>query len=71
MGAGEEFADEPYLGEKGKKVLYMNYQADGEVEAILESLGFTDIYKKKKVETVDGAINSNNAITVFRIMRKL
>lgn len=49
----------------------MNYQADGEVEAILESLGFTDIYKKKKVETVDGAINSNNAITVFRIMRKL
>ena len=71
LGAGEEFADEPYLGEKGKKVLYMNYQADGEVEAILESLGFMDIYKKKKVETVDGAINSNNAITVFRIMRKL
>lgn len=70
LGAGEEFTDEPYLGQGGKKMLYMSYQTNEEVESILKSLGFTGIYKKEKVETVDSAINSNNATTVFRILRK-
>ncbi|MDO4747121.1 MAG: class I SAM-dependent methyltransferase [Candidatus Saccharibacteria bacterium] len=70
LGDGEEFTDEPYLGESGKKKLYISYQAKDEMDSILKSLGFVDIYKKEKVETVDGAIK-NNATTVFRLMRKI
>ena len=70
LGDGEEFTDEPYLGESGKKKLYLSYQTEDEMDSILKSLGFADIYKKEKVETVDGAIK-NNATTVFRIMRKI
>ena len=70
LGAGEEFADEPYLGEKGKNALYMNYQTDDEIESILRSLNFIDVYKKNKIETSSGAINSHNAITTYRIVRK-
>ena len=69
LGNGEEFTDEPYLGENGKKVLYVNCQTEEEMESILRSLGFVDVYKKEKVETVDGAIN-NTATTVFRIIKK-
>ena len=70
LGDGEEFTDEPYLGESGKKKLYISYQTEDEMDSILKSLGFADIYKKEKVETVDGAIK-NNATTVFRLMRKI
>ena len=70
LGDGEEFTDEPYSGESGKKKLYISYQAKDEMDSILKSLGFVDIYKKEKVETVDGAIK-NNATTVFRLMRKI
>ncbi len=70
LGTGEGFTDEPYLGESGKKMLYMSYQTDKEMGSILRSLGFTSIYKKEKVEAVNGAINSNNATTIFRILRK-
>jgi SAM-dependent methyltransferase len=69
LGNGEEFTDEPYLGENGKKVLYVNCQTEEEMESILRSLGFVDVYKKEKVETVDGAVN-NTATTVFRIIKK-
>lgn len=69
LGNGEEFTDEPYLGENGKKVLYVNCQTKEEMESILRSLGFVDVYKKEKVETVDGAVN-NTATTVFRIIKK-
>ncbi|MBQ3310028.1 class I SAM-dependent methyltransferase, partial [Candidatus Saccharibacteria bacterium] len=71
LGTGEEFADEPYLGENGKKMLYMNYQTNKEMESTLSSIGFADIYKKEKTETDDKAINNNDAVTVFRIMRKI
>lgn len=70
LGDGEEFADEPYLGESGKKKLYISYQTEDEMDSILKSLGFAGIYKKEKIETIDGAIK-NNATTVFRIMKKI
>ena len=69
LGNGEEFTDEPYLGENGKKVLYVNCQTEDEMESILKPLGFVDVYRKEKVETVDGAVN-NTATTVFRIIKK-
>lgn len=70
LGSGEEFADEPYLGEKGKNALYMSYQTDDEMESILKPFRFIKLYKKEKAETVEGAINSNDNVTVYRIIRK-
>ncbi len=70
LGDGEEFTDEPYLRESGKKKLYISYQTEEEMSSILKSLGFADVYRKEKIETVAGAIK-NNAITAFRLMRKV
>ena len=71
VGTTEEFTDEPYLGEKGSKVLYMNYQTDEKFNALLNTVNFVEIYKKEKIETVEGAINSNNNITTFKILKKI
>lgn len=70
LDSGEEFADEPYLGEKGKNALYMSYQTDDEMESILKPFRFIKLYKKEKTETVEGAINSNDNVTAYRIIRK-
>ncbi len=70
LGTGEEFADEPYLGEKGKNVLFMSYQTDDEIESIIGNSKYIILYKKEKIETVEGAINSNNNITSYRILKK-
>ncbi|MBR2712715.1 MAG: class I SAM-dependent methyltransferase [Bacilli bacterium] len=70
LGKGEEFADEPYLGEKGKNALYMSYQTDEDIEALIGPLGYTKVYKKEKVETVDGSINNGNNITSYKILKK-
>ena len=70
VGTTEEFTDEPYLGEKGSKVLYMNYQTEEKFNALLNTVNFVEIYKKEKIETVEGAINSNNNITIFKILKK-
>lgn len=70
LGSGEEFADEPYLDEKGKNALYMSYQTDDEMESILKPFRFIKLYKKEKTETVEGAINSNDNVTAYRIIRK-
>ena len=71
LGSGEEFTDEPYLGEKGKNMLYMSYQTDDEIESILKPLKFVEIYRKNKIETHDTAINRDNATTAYRIVRKV
>ena len=70
VGNIEEFTDEPYLGNYGKNVLYMNYQTNDEIDNILKSTGFSEIYSKQKVETVAGAINANDNISVFKIVKK-
>ena len=70
LGSGEGFADEPYLGEEGKNALYMSYQTDDEMDSILNKLKFIKIFKKEKVETVDGAINGNDSVTSYSIIKK-
>ncbi|MBR2709216.1 class I SAM-dependent methyltransferase [Candidatus Saccharibacteria bacterium] len=69
-GVGEEFTDEPYLGDKGKSALYMNYQTDDEIDSILKTLEFIEVYKKERIETVNGAINGNSAVSLYKIIRK-
>lgn len=70
LGTGEEFVDEPYLGEQGKNALFMNYLTDDEIESIIDNFKYIKLYKKEKIETVKGAINSNNNITLYRIIKK-
>ncbi len=71
LGTGEEFADEPYLGEQGKNVLYMSYQTDDEIESFIGNSNFIKLYKKEKVETSENAINSNDNVTSYRILKKI
>ena len=70
LGSGEGFADEPYLGEEGKNALYMSYQTDDEIDSILKQFKFIKLFKKEKVETVEGAINGNDNVTSYSIIRK-
>ena len=48
IGKGEEMADEPYLNEKGKKVLYMSYQTNEEIKSLLNMFSYTAIYRKDR-----------------------
>ena len=70
IGKGEEMADEPYLNEKGKNVLYMSYQTNEEIKSLLNMFSYTEIYRKEKVETSENAINSNEVVTAFVLVKK-
>ena len=70
VGNGEAMVDEPYLNEKGKNVLYMNYQTHDEVKSLLKSLLYEEVYNKEKIETLDSAINSNDVATAFILVKK-
>ena len=70
LGTGEEFANEPYLGKKGKNALYMNYHSNKEMESFLKPFKYIELYKNEKTETVNGAINSNDNVTAYRLIKK-
>lgn len=69
-GDNEEMADEPYLGEKGKGMLYMNYMKKEEINSLLEKYSFEELYRKEKIETAESAINSGENKTIFILARK-
>lgn len=71
IGHGEEMNDEPYLNEKGKNCLYMNYYNDTEIKKLLNKFSFKELHRKEKIETSDSAINSNEATTVFLLIKKV
>lgn len=71
VGDNEEFTDEPYLGDQGHKVLYMNYQTKDEIKELLKPFKYSEVFEKEKIETVPGAINSNQNTTVFKILKKI
>lgn len=70
IGEGEEMADEPYLKEKGKNVLYMNYQTNDVIKKLLNLYSYKELYRKEKIETSAKAINSNDVITSFVLVKK-
>jgi len=49
----------------------MSYQTNDEVEIIINSFKYSQLYEKEKVETVPNAINGANAITEYRILKKV
>ena len=71
VGKGEEMADEPYLKEQGKNVLYMNYQSDESIKKLLNMVSFKELFRKQKIETSSTAINANEVTTVFVLAKKL
>ena len=66
----EEYSDEPYLGEQGHNVLYMNYQTNEKIQELLSPYKYVEIYEIEKIETLEGTIDSNNNITMFKILKK-
>lgn len=69
-GDKEEMADEPYLGEEGKGMLYMNYMKKEEINSLLKNNSFEDLFRKEKIETAENAINSGENKTIFILARK-
>lgn len=64
-------ADEPYLKEKGKNVLYMSYQSNEDIKKLLNQFYFEELFRKEKVETSDMAINTNGITTAFVLAKKI
>lgn len=71
IGQLEEMADEPYLKEKGKNVLYMNYHSNEDIKNLLNQFYFEEIFRKEKVENCDMAINTNEITTAFVLVKKI
>ena len=66
LGDGEEYVDKPYLGDKVKKILYMNYYSKDEIYESLEKSGFKVIYEEEKNESLDNAVgNYDNTILII------
>lgn len=71
IGQGEDMADEPYLNEKGKNSLYMCYHTNEEINDLLHSFSYTELFRKQKIEMSPSAINSNSVTTVFILAKKI
>ena len=71
IGQGEDMADEPYLNEKGKNSLYMCYHTNEEINDLLHSFSYTELFRKQKMEISPSAINSNSVTTVFILAKKI
>lgn len=71
VGSGEEMVDEPYLKEKGKKALYINYQLNEDIKHLLNLFSLKELFRKKKIETSDTAINANSVTTEFVLVKKI
>lgn len=71
VGRGEEMVDEPYLKDKGKNVLYMNYQSNEDIKNLLNLFSFKELFRKQKIETSDKAINANSITSVFVLVKKI
>ena len=70
LGNGEEFADEPYLKEDGKNVLYMNYINRNQIHELLNESNFEIIYETEKHEEGDNVIGENGNDAIYIIARK-
>ena len=70
LGNGEEFVDEPYLKENGKKVLYMNYLTKKEIYDLLDKNNFDIVYETEKHEVGDNVIGKDGNDAIYIIARK-
>lgn len=70
IGNKEEFVDEPYLRENGKKALYMNYFSKKEIEDLLNESDFEIIHRFVKHEEGNYVIGKGGNEAIYIIARK-
>jgi len=70
LGDGEEFIDEPYLKDKGKNVLYMNFFDTKFIDEILERSDFEKIFETTKNEIGKNELGNKDNKKIFIIARK-
>ena len=70
LGTGEEFVDEPYLNEKGNKVLFMNYYSKKEILDLFNENDFEIIDQYEKRETGDNVIGEDGNDAIFILAKK-
>ena len=67
VGIGEEYVDEPYLGDKGKECLYLGYYQKDEFYKLLEDCKYKIEYQEEREELGDNTIGDNS--TLYLIIR--
>lgn len=70
LGKGEQFVDEPYLNEKGNKVLFMNYYSKEEILDLFKENGFEIIDQYERKETGDNVIGEDGNDAIFILAKK-
>ena len=71
IGDGEDFIDEPYLNDKGKKVLYMNFFTKELIDEILKNNNFEKIFEITKGKIGENELGDENNEKIFIIAKKI
>ena len=70
LGKGEEWLDEPYLKENGKRVLYMNWMTKKQINTLLKKAGFKKIYQVEKKDVEEKEPGKGEDHKLFIIAQK-
>lgn len=70
LGNGEDFIDEPYLNEEGKKVLYFNFFTRELIDKMLTENNFEKTFEIEKQEIGENELGNDGNNKVFVIARK-
>lgn len=70
LGNGEKLIDEPYLKEKGKNILYINYLSKNELFSLLDKSNFDVIYEIEKREEGENVLGENGNDAIYIISKK-
>ncbi len=70
LGNGEDFIDEPYLKENGKKVLYFNFFTKEQINELLQKHNFQKIYEIEKEEVGENELGEDGNNKIFIIAKK-
>lgn len=70
LGDGEDFVDEPYLKEKGKNALYINYLTKKQIYNLLKKCNFEKLYEKEKHEAGNNVIGKDGNDAIYIISRR-
>ena len=68
LGNGEDWIDEPYLKEKGKKVLYVNWLTKPQVCSLLEKNHFKIVCATEKNEIATNELGQNDQNNKFCVV---
>lgn len=70
LGNGEGYIDEPYLKDKGKNVLYMNFFTKEYINELLKNNRFEIIFETIRNEVAENELGNESNKKIFIIARK-